>query len=238
MTQNSNKLLVEGHDDLFSVAGLMRHFVKWPDNKDEFPVWIEVGYGATNILQKHYIPAMLKEANTKVLGVMLDADLDVKGRFESFRNLCVDFFPKIPKQLPESGLIVNNDDGKRVGLWIMPDNVSKGAIEMFLKYLVPDTSDSEWQHAVKSTNEAKKLGCKYKDCHVDKANLYSWLAWQDEPGQSPGKALTRKILDPNAPSAKPFVKWFMDLASADRPRHVARVWALVVVRSRNLTRQN
>jgi hypothetical protein len=131
----------------------------------------------------------------------------------SFRNLCLGFFPAMPKLLPESGLIVDNSDGKRLGLWIMPDNVSKGAIEIFLKFLVPDTEKDRWQHAVKSTSEAKNLGCKYKDCHTDKANLYSWLAWQDEPGQSPGNALTKKILDPKSPSAMPFVKWFMGLYS-------------------------
>jgi hypothetical protein len=48
---------------------------------------------------------------------------------------------------------------------------------------------------------------------MDKANLYTWLAWQDEPGQTPGHALTRKILDPSSPSALSFVKWFMALYS-------------------------
>jgi len=95
----------------------------------------------------------------------------------------------------------------------MPDNVSEGAIETFLKSLVPSTEQNAWEHAIKSTLEAKKQGCKYKDCHQDKANLYSWLAWQDEPGQNPGISLTRKILDPKSPSAVPFVKWFMALYS-------------------------
>jgi hypothetical protein len=34
---------------------------------------------------------------------------------------------------------------------------------------------------------------------------------QDEPGQSPGVALTAKILDPQSPHAKPFIGWFRDL---------------------------
>jgi hypothetical protein len=220
VNQNPNKLLVEGHDDLFSVAGLMRHYINWPNNRDEVPVWIEVGYGASNILEKDYISTLVKNSTTKVLGVMLDADLDANARYDSFRNLCIGLFPKMPKQLPSDGLIIDNDEGKRIGLWLMPDNISKGAIEVFLKFLVPDTSNKEWQHAVKATTDAKGLGCKYKDCHMDKANLYSWLAWQDEPGQSPGNALTRKILDPKAPTAKPFVKWFMNLYSLQPSNNV------------------
>ena len=194
----------------------MRHHVKWPENKDDYPVWIEVGYGATQILDKDYLSASIKDPSTNVLGVMLDADLDAGSRYDSFRNLCLGFFPDMPQQLPESGLIVDNSDGKRLGLWIMPDNVSKGAIEIFLKFLVPERDQKGWQHAVESTMKAKKLGCKYKDCHLDKANLYSWLAWQDEPGQSPGNALTRKVLDPKSPNAAPFVIWFMQLYSLQR----------------------
>ena len=198
---------------MFSVAGLMRHFVNWPENKDDVPVLIQVGYGVSKILEKDYLSALIKDPSTTVLGVMLDADLDASSRYDSFRNLCKDFFPRMPTQLPATGLIENNDDGKRIGLWLMPDNISKGAIETFLRVLVPDTANKEWQHAVKSTSEARTLGCKYKDCHMDKANLYSWLAWQDEPGQSPGNALTRKVLDPKSASAKPFVTWFMKLYS-------------------------
>ncbi len=213
MNQNPNKLLVEGYDDLFSVIGLMRHHINWPANKDSAPIWIDVGNGATQILQKEYLSTSIKDPSTKVLGVMLDADLDAGSRYDSFRNLCLEFFPDIPKLMPGGGLIITNSDGKRLGLWIMPDNASQGAMEMFLKFLVPDKEQNAWRHAVRSTAEAKNFGCKYKDCHLDKANLYSWLAWQDEPGQSPGKALTRKILDPKSPSAAPFVKWIMDLYS-------------------------
>lgn len=213
MSRTPNKLLVEGHDDLFSVVGLMRQYVNWPKDKDDAPVFIQVGYGADNILKKEFISTSIKESNTKTLGVMLDADLDANSRFTSFRNLCLDYFPAMPKQLPANGLILDNADGKRIGLWIMPDNISKGAIELFLKFLVPDTGVPSWQHAIKSVAEAKGKGATYRDCHVDKANLYSWLAWQDEPGQNPGHALTRKVLDAKAPSAAPFVKWFLELYS-------------------------
>jgi len=216
VNQNPNKLFVEGHDDLRSVVGLMRHHVKWSEKKTDAPVWIEIGSGVTKILQKEYLSTLMKDPSSKVLGVMLDADLDAGSRYDSFRKLCLDFFPTIPKTLPESGLIVDNSDGKRLGLWIMPDNASQGAMEMFLKFLVPPTEHNGWEHAVKSTLEAKTIGCKYKECHLDKAHLYSWLAWQDEPGQSPGNALTSKILDPKSPSATTFVNWMIALYSLQR----------------------
>ena len=189
----------------------MKHHIDWPKDKESWPVFIDVGHSVEQILDKDFITASIKESTTNTLGFMLDADGDAAARYSSFRHHAVPFFPKMPRDLPPSGLIADNDDGKRLGLWIMPDNASKGALELFLRFLVPDDSSALWQHSVKSVSEARQLGSKCRDCHVDKANLYTWLAWQDEPGQTPGLALTRKILDPNSTYATPFIKWFLEL---------------------------
>ena len=120
------------------------------------------------------------------------------------------FFPNMPKLAIAGGMITEND-GKRFGLWIMPDNVSDGSLETFLRNLVPDPSQAIWQLATRSVAGAKSIGAACRDCHIDKANLYTWLAWQDPPGQSPGLALTQKCLNPHAPSATQFVNWFREL---------------------------
>jgi hypothetical protein len=90
----------------------------------------------------------------------------------------------------------------------MPDNESEGCTEVFLRHLVPAQAETSWQHAVQSVIGARELGAPCRECHLPKAHLYTWLAWQDPPGQSPGIALTKKILDPTAPSAARFVTWF------------------------------
>ena len=119
--------------------------------------------------------------------------------------------PNLPQTLPAEGLIEENASGKRLGVWIMPDNVTDGDLEIFLRHLVPEGSKPLWDHAVQSTASAKGIGAPYNDCHCHKANLYTWLAWQDEPTQRQGEALTKKILDSHAPSATLFVKWFRQL---------------------------
>ena len=93
----------------------------------------------------------------------------------------------------------------------MPDNQSVGYLETFLRYLVPDSQLPLWQHAEHAVTEAISLGAGCKDGHAPKANLYTWLAWQDPPGRSPGIALTQKVLDSNSGLAQPFVSWFKDL---------------------------
>lgn len=211
----TKRLLVEGYDDLFCVVGLMRHYVNWPKDKYDAPVWIEAVGSVDKILQRDYLSASLKDPNIKTLGIMLDANGDAFARFSSLKNLSNNFFNDLPAQLPKGGLIADNSDGKRIGLWVMPDNESKGAIEVFLKYLVPDATTPVWEHAVRSVTQARALGANCKDGHINKGNLFTWLAWQDEPGQSPGLALTRKILDPSAAGAKTFAAWFIKLYSLE-----------------------
>ncbi len=93
----------------------------------------------------------------------------------------------------------------------MPDNVSPGTLETFLHTLVPPESASLWAHARRAVASAKKRGALCREVHLPKAELYTWLSWADPPGQSPGLALTKRVLDPHLPSAQPFVAWFKRL---------------------------
>jgi hypothetical protein len=193
----------------------MRAHVDWPEGKDSkmyAPVFIHNGNGAPEILKKEGVFAvLLKSPVLKAAGVILDADGTANGRYESIRKLCLDLFPKLPEALPAEGLVVENDEHKRLGIWIMPDNASPGTLETFLKWLVPQPREPAWSHAVKAVDEARKMGCSYRDAHIEKANLYTWLAWQDPPGQSPGVCLTKKVLDPLSSHASTFVQWFIKL---------------------------
>jgi hypothetical protein len=209
-TSNPNRLIVEGFDDLQSVAALMGAHTTWPDDKYNVPVWIEISNGAEEILRDGFLSTYLKDPEIKTLGVVFDADTKPSERYARVSKLCDRFF-KFPKQLSTNGIILENADQKRFGIWIMPDNKSEGDMETFLKYVVPDGDKPVWEYAVNCVTKAKEMGCAFRDPHTTKANLYTWLAWLDPPGQSPGKALTKKALDPHSPTAAPFVEWFMKL---------------------------
>ena len=211
---HANLLIVEGQDDKHSVIGLMQHHINWPDSRDKWPVYLEVGNSASEILKSAYLTTQMKGANVRAMGIMLDADDAPTGRYQSIRGTFVKMFPSLPLTMPSAGLVVNNDEeGKRLGVWLMPDNSSEGCLETFLRYLVPNNADFVWRHAVDSVAEALALGSRCREAHLDKANLYTWLAWQDPPGQQPGIALTQKILDPASPYANSFVSWFKELYS-------------------------
>ena len=204
-------MVVEGYHDLFSVVGLMRAHISWPADKKEAPVYIRIGSSVDEILKRGFLDGLLKSNVVKTLGVMLDADTHSGGRYTSIRAICQPFFAGMPPELPKEGLVIENADQKRLGVWIMPDNSSEGNLEAFLKCLIPNRLEPIWAHAVESVETAKRIGCECRDSHLDKAKLYTWLAWQDPPGQTPGAALTKCVLDPHAASAAPFVAWFRGL---------------------------
>jgi hypothetical protein len=207
----SKQLLVEGQDDKFAIVGLMEHHISWSDRRDEAPVFIDAVGSVSEILDATFIRTKLKESRLDILGIMIDADDDPKSRWYSFRSLCGHAFPDLPAALPAEGLVIQNERGLRLGLWLMPDCSSGGMLETSLRYLVPDDAEAQWKHAEASFEAAVALGSPCRPAHADKGRVHTWLAWQDPPGESFGRALTRRTLDPESLAAGDFVAWLKHL---------------------------
>ncbi|HZL51689.1 MAG TPA: DUF3226 domain-containing protein [Terracidiphilus sp.] len=216
-------LVVEGYDDLYSVVSLMRAHTDWPEDKSNAPVWIDIGKSVDEIIEPVYLQTLLKASNIDVLGILLDAEQkDPGARYGRIRDICSSVFPGLPADLPAAG-VISEHGGKRMGVWVMPDNVARGGLETFLRALVPPAQEPLWNHAVESATKAKQLGAEWRDVHRHKAYLYTWMAWHDPPGQNPGRAITKKCLDPTAGNASAFVRWFKELY---RLKEIQQVLAL------------
>lgn len=208
---NPRRLVVEGIDDLYSVVGVMRAHILWPDDRSKAPVYIDQVGSVDKILEPHHINVLMKSGSIQTVGIMVDANSNGSSRYERLRDLCLEFFPNIPPELPRDGMVVENDDGRRLGAWVMPDNGSDGALENFLIPLIPDAGQALLKHVDANVETARNVGAPYRDAHANKARLYSWLALQDPPTQNPRRALYSKALDPELPNAMPFVTWFKQL---------------------------
>ena len=211
MGDNSRRLVVEGIDDLYSVVGVMRAHISWPADQVKAPVWIDRFGSVDEILKPDHINMLMKSSNIQMLGIMVDANSNCSSRYKSIYDRFSEFFPNTPRKLPRDGMVVENDDRRRFGVWIMPDNVSDGALEDFLIPLIPDAGQALLKHVDASVETARNVGASYRDAHANKARLYSWLALQDPPTQNPRQALYSKALDPRLPTAMPFVTWFKKL---------------------------
>jgi hypothetical protein len=208
--QHERRLLVEGEEDKFAIVELMGHHTDWPNDKLGAPVWLEPVGSVESILAEGFVSAKLYESGTKILGAVLDADAQFDSRWSRVNQICSGLFANVPPQMPAEGLILQDSpEGPRLGVWIMPDNRQHGMLETFLKGLVTEAPLLEYAQSV--VVEARKRTAPCKDVHIEKAEIHSWLAWQDPPGQALGRAITSLTLNPRSDSAQPFVDWFLKL---------------------------
>lgn len=207
------QLIVEGTDDLSAISNLVQQHIDGFKNGRDYLVEMKSGDGVENILVDRYIRNELSQARLQAIGFVIDADDAPQEHWQSFRNFVAKYYENVPENLPADGLILEQEGKPRLGFWMMPDCRAKGMLEDFLRLMVPGhDADKLWLHARTVTEVAKKEhGAPYIDAHKVKAEIHTWLAWQNEPGKRFGAALAAKILDPNAESARPFLCWFAQL---------------------------
>jgi hypothetical protein len=212
-----NLLLVEGATERRAIPELVEaNGVIWEISPKTPIVFIDdYAGGDTKVIKPAVISNELNVAKRETLGLIVDADDSCANRWQSVRNACINFIPDLPQSIPPQGLVHDTfkKNGKPVkfGVWIMPDNKQGGMLETFLAYLIKDENETLWQYSQQAVSEAKNKGASYKPTHVDKANIHTWLAWQDEPGNQLHIAVKKKVLDPQHPKAEVFVNWFRTL---------------------------
>ena len=208
-------LVVEGRSEVFVIPYLMEaNGVAWGKGKNTV-VNIKDYDGYSNIVQTDEIATILQDSNLTALGIIIDADETPFDRWQSIRNACHKSMPDLPIEMPENGLICDvtnvNNDKVKFGIWMMPDNKESGMLETFLAYMIPNETEMLWQFAQSSVEEATNQGANFTEFQRDKANIYTWLAWQNPPGRQLHQAVMEKILDPTHPNAQKFVTWFKEL---------------------------
>jgi hypothetical protein len=211
MAIHKNFLMVEGRQDRFVIPELIEaNGVNW-GNRQKPVVFIQEYDGYLKLVDPLEISTALKGSGLEALGIMVDADEHPDQRWQSLRNACLKSIPDLPNGLPETGLIHNMQDGKRFGIWMMPDNRLRGMLETFLAYMVPGANDALWTYSQTVVEEAHCKNAPFSEFHRDKAQIYTWLAWQDPPGRQLHQAVMERILDPNHPRAQVFISWFKQL---------------------------
>ena len=206
------KLLVEGDTDKRVIPFLMEaNGIEW-ERSGRPVVRIEPYNGVEELLKPGVVEAELRASGLEALGVMVDANGDAPGRWNRIKTLCDDQFEGLPDRIPQNGLeTVHPETGARFGVWIMPDNRFSGMLEDFLIRLIPEDSRGLYGLAGRCVAEAARNGASFKDVHKAKAEIHTWLAWQDEPGRQLHEAVHHRVLDPERPESQPFVNWFRRL---------------------------
>ena len=222
----SGTLLVEGVDDQEVIKQLLGHWsyslIPGDSNKrlrhSEFgnlTITQEGGFGP--MLQK--LDVYWRGTNTLNLGLVVDRDLDLDAKpnpWPSLRNRVLEFAPELKPQLPpeqgplpKEGIVVVHETGRKLGIWVMPDNETLGTIETFFTALIPST-DRLWPRAKSAVTEIPAADRKFGEKSA-KAEVHTWLAWQEDPGARMGSAINKRYLNAKAETATAFVEWLEKL---------------------------
>ncbi|MEZ4940545.1 MAG: DUF3226 domain-containing protein [Saprospiraceae bacterium] len=165
------------------------------------------GYGKVANL----VSATLKEAGITNIGIVIDAnDAGPAARWDALSKTLAGAFSEdtlAAAQIGAEGIVLKETGRPVVGIWIMPDNVSKGYLEHFLAQLV-DSTEPLWQHTDQTILDlVGRDFCRFKPVRQQKALLHTWLAWQEEPGRPFGTAMQAGYLDAKAEAVQPFLNW-------------------------------
>lgn len=201
-------LLAEGKDEQYLLPELLELAgVPWPEPA---PVEIVETDGITKLLDPDFIRAAYQLPHRIALGLVVDANGDVRARWQGALAALQAIASGFPQELDSAGIVHQEEGGPRLGLWLMPDNVRAGMLETLLLAIRKD-DPAVWAHVSTAVAGAKALGAPFRDAHQDKAELHTWLAWQDPPGQALGTAAKAHHFDVESPSFAPFVAWFRRL---------------------------
>lgn len=198
----SQKLLVEGNNDQHIIRALRKRF----SLARNFDI-VDCG-GDTKLLDDFSI--YLKQADTTTLAIILDADTDLTKRWEQVKSTFhKKGFSNIPEQIPSTGL-VHEEQGKRLGVWLMPNNQLAGKIEDFIRFLIPE-EDKLLPQVEKHLNEMESKGLtRYASKDRPKALVHAWLALQESPGTPLGQSITKRYLSVENEVAQVFMKWLKE----------------------------
>ena len=222
---HENILLVEGRDDKRVIPQLVEaNGIRWGDRTEEWVADIHDYDGVESILAQNVIETEMLASGVRRLGVVVDADDDVTKRWRRIRAQIVSRFPNAPKQIPRGGAVLAGR--VRFGAWLMPDNRSQGMLETLLALIASEGSDPESalvNYAQDVCVVAKSRGAPFKDAHVAKATVHTWLGWQDPPGRQLHDAIIQGILRARSEAAAPFIRWFRKVFEIDDVVRVAGV---------------
>jgi hypothetical protein len=210
--QHPKILFVEGKQDVFVIAELAgANQIPWPS--ENRPIHIQEVGGYKKLIDAKRMATRLNASGLQAIGLIVDADENPAARWQSLQSACAKSIPDMPTELPPTGLIHTMPSGINLGVWMMPDNQLRGMLETFLADFIDASADAVWQYAQSVVLEAKVRGASFTSTQQDKANIHTWLAWQDEPGQQLHTALQTKTLNGQHPKAQDFVNWLKQLYS-------------------------
>jgi len=121
-------------------------------------------------------------------------------------------------QIERLAIIIDADraadgGGYDIGAWVMPDNANDGMLEDWVQGNLHPNEAALMQHA-KASIDRIPGSPKFKPIRRPKAEVATWLAWQEAPDHGLWQAAKPGLLDESAPQYAALKKWLEKIFAA------------------------
>lgn len=216
MAKSDYTLLVEGEADRGFFEALCRSLGLHPQ--------VEVApprrFGAkrdTKQAALHTLPTLLENLVDREDGrvpVILDSDQPEHGggferTVEQFSEVVGPYGYQLENAggASHTGLHFCHEDGlKDVGLWVMPNNADDGMLEHWMAGCLKVDEQPRFDHACQVI-DTLPWPAKFKPLRRPKAEIATWLAWQERPGEDLYNAIEAGLLDDTTPLFMGLSEW-------------------------------
>jgi len=229
MNKNTpNLLLVEGTNDKSFFERVCKKYGINANVKVSTPVDLVLPVqGAFNSKQGviNSLDALLpmledEDSVIKKIAIVIDSDIQGQnnGGFAStislIKNKALRHDYSATHQYKNGGVEIPHNDPQMnsLGIWIMPNNKDDGTIENWLKDKILDSEKVMFAHACSIVSRLENK--KFSQSSIAKAEIATWLAWQNQPGRTLAYTLKEgeELIDIEHAGFKGFVKWLRDFA--------------------------
>jgi hypothetical protein len=216
----AQKIIVEGDTDIHFITHLCIQKgvkpVKGYENKTKYINEFVTIAGDKGKL-KTKLGLILKNPNADIqnLGLVIDADSKTSesavSTWQSIKSILEKSgYDKLPLKPDTQGTIIEKEGRPKIGIWIMPDNISNGYLEDFYGKMI-HANDEFWLKSSLITEQfvQDKIN-RFREIDLQKTKVHTWLAWQDNPELPLGLSVkaNAKYINFDLPLVDDFVDWF------------------------------
>ena len=199
-SQSSDRvLLVEGQDDKHVVLHLCER------HQSTRPFSIDDKGNIDQVLES--IAPEIKAPGRQAIGILVDANDDMTGRWEAIWNRLQKADINPPQSPSPDGTIIRVEP--RIGIWLMPNNASAGELEDFVVKMIP-TNDPVWPLSQSYIDLIPPQNRKFIKKKRSRAQVHAWLAARKDPRQM-GTAIKAGDLEIDGALSQKFVAWLNNL---------------------------
>ena len=146
----------------------------------------------------------------QALGILVDANNNPATRWQAISDRLFGVGIQTPTTPHPNGLIIDATvEMPRIGIWLMPDNQSRGELEDFVAQMIPG-GDPVWPLSQDYIDRIPEEHREFNENKTSTAEVYAWLATREDPRQM-GAAIGARDLDIDGDLCTRFTDWLARL---------------------------